>query len=152
MAKSKKKIVFVLLCIVVLIFGGYKIFNKNNNPLSTETIVSNVKSEKVSSPYINPAWEEYMDLSDEEKEKVVNPPSMVTYKYIPEANLYGDYKNLPSRFTLRDEYPTTQYDQEDAGLCWAYATTTMMESNLKVVNGKDEQLSPQYLNYLTADK
>lgn len=65
MAKSKKKFVFVLLCIIVLFFGGYKIFNKKNkNHVSTEMMVSNAKNEKVSMPYINPEWEEYMQLSD----------------------------------------------------------------------------------------
>ena len=152
MKRSKKKIIFVLLCIVILIFTGYQIFNKNNNFVSTETIVSNVKNEKVSMPYINPAWEEYMQLSDEEKEKVEIVPNMVTYTYIPKENLYGNYANLQSRFTLRDEYPTAVKNQKNEGLCWAYAATTMMESNLKVTKGIDEEFSVQQLNYLTGDE
>ena len=151
MAKSKKKLVFVLLCIVVIIFGGYKIFNKKNNPLSTETIVSNVKSEKVSMPYINPAWTEYMKLSDEEKEKVEQVPQMYIYNYIPEENMYGDYSQLPSSYNVRDEYPTTLYDQGNEGLCWAYATIEMLESNLKVTKNIDAKFSIRQLDCLTAN-
>lgn len=151
MAKSKKKLVFVLLCIVVLIFGGYKIFNKKNNPVSTETIVSNVKSEKVSMPYINPEWTEYMKLSDEEKEKVEQAPQMYIYNYIPEENMYGDYSQLPSSYNVRDEYPTTLYDQGNEGLCWAYATIEMLESNLKVTKNIDAKFSIRQLDCLTAN-
>ncbi len=152
MAKSKKKMIFVLLCMVVLIFGGYKIFNKkNNNPVSTETMVSNVKNEKVSMPYINPEWTEYMKLSDEEKEKVEQVPQMYIYNYIPEENMYGDYSQLPNSFNLRDEYPTTLYNQGSEGLCWAYSTATMLESNLKVTKGIDTNFSVKQLDYLTAE-
>ncbi|MBR2587708.1 MAG: hypothetical protein IKD77_00680 [Bacilli bacterium] len=149
MAKNKKKTVFVLLCIVVLIFGGYKIFNKkSSNPLSTETIVSNVKNEKVGMPYINPEWTEYMKLSEEDKANT-NAPQMYIYNYIPEEDMYDDYSSLPSSFNLRDEYPTVLYNQGSEGLCWAYATVEMLESNLKITKGIDVQFSVDQLDLLT---
>ena len=151
MAKSKKKMIFVLLCMVVLIFGGYKIFNKkNNNPVSTETMVSNVKNEKVSMPYINPAWEEYMQLSDEEKANIETIPEMYIYSYVPTDNIYGNYNELPSKYNSVDEYPTTLYDQGNEGLCWAYATATLIESNLKRTRNIDEQISINQIDYITA--
>lgn len=147
MAKSKKKLVFVLLCIVVLIFGGYKIFNKkNNNPVSTEMMILNAKNEKVSMPYINPEWIEYMKLSEEEKENIENVPEKYIYNYIPEDNLYDNYEELPSRFNLRDEYATTVKNQGSEGLCWAYATTSAIESNLKLRKNIDENFSPQQIS------
>lgn len=149
MAKSKKKLVFVLSCIVVLIFVGYKIFNKkNNNPVSTEMMISNAKNEKVSMPYINPEWEEYMQLSDEEKAKVEIVPEKYIYNYIPEENLYGDYSKLPERFNLVDNYPTYVYDQGSEGLCWAYAMSSMFESNLLYTKNISEQFSAQQLSHI----
>ena len=136
MAKNKKKTVFVLVCIVVLILGGYKIFNKkNNNDLSTETIESNVKNEKVGMPYINPEWTEYMKLSEEDKANT-NAPQMYIYNYIPEENMYDDYSSLPSSFNLRDEYPTVLYNQGSEGLCWAYATAALLETHDLITKNK----------------
>ena len=150
MAKSKKKIIFALLCIVVLIFGGYKILNKkNNNLLSTETIVSNVKSEKVSMPYINPEWTEYMKLSDEERAEYGREPQMYIYNYISKEET--DYSNLPSTYNLRDEHPTTLYNQGNEGLCWAYATVEVLESNLKTTRDIDAQFSIDQIDMLTMD-
>ena len=146
MVRSKKKIVLILLCIVVLILGGYKIFNKNNNHFSAETIVSNVKSEKVSMPYINPEWTEYMKLSDEEKKNVENVPEKYIYNYIPEDDLYDNYEELPGKFNLRDDYATTVKDQGKEGLCWAYATTSAIESNLKLRKNIDVTFSPQQIS------
>ena len=139
MLKNRKKVILSLACIVILFLISYRIFNKNNNNIRvTETVVANAKSEKVSMPYINPAWTEYMKLSDEEKENIENVPEKYIYNYIPEDNLYDNYEELPSRFNLRDEYPTTVKDQGDEGLCWAYATTSVIESNLKLRKNIDE--------------
>ncbi len=151
MAKSKKKIVFVLLCIVILIFVGYKIFNKkNNNPVSTEMMISNAKNEKVSMPYINPEWTEYMKLTDEEKTEYGREPQMYIYKYIP--NEETDYSDLPSTYNLRDEHPTTLYNQGNEGLCWAYATVELFESNLKTTRNIDAQFSVDQIDMLTMNK
>ncbi len=147
MTKSKKKLIFVLLCIVVLLFTGYQIFNKkNNNSVSSEVILSNAKNEKVSMPYINPEWTEYMKLDEEERANI-KEPQIYIYNYIPDED--ADYSNLPNKYNLRDEYPTVLYDQGAEGLCWAYATVEMLESNLKVTKGIDIQFSVDQLDLLT---
>lgn len=149
MLKNRRKIILSLICIVILFFVGYRIMSKNSNNITfTETVIANAKSEKVSMPYINPEWTEYMKMSEEEKTEVENIPEMYIYDYIPEENLYGDYSTLPEKLNLRDEYPTTLYDQGNEGLCWAYATVTMLESHLKVNQNIDEQFSIDQLDCL----
>ncbi|MBP3502622.1 MAG: hypothetical protein J6K42_03995 [Clostridia bacterium] len=126
--------------------------SKNSNNITfTETVIANVKSEKVSMPYINPEWEEYMKLSDEEKAQVEIVPEKYIYNYIPEENLYGNYNELPERFSLVDRYPTYVYDQGSEGLCWAYAISSMFESNLLYTKNISERFSAQQLSHLISN-
>lgn len=147
MLRNRRKIILTLICIVILFFVGYRIMGKNSNNITvTETVIANVKSEKVSMPYINPAWTEYMKLADEEKEKIEREPQMYIYNYIPDET---DYSNLPSKYNLRDEHPTTLYNQGNEQLCWAYATVEVLESNLKTTRNIDAQFSVDQIDMLT---
>ena len=150
---SKIKLLLAVFVFVIGLVCGKKVinlFNKKVSDIKTSIVKYTVDNKVYGMPYINPAWEEYMKLSDEDKEQVTNIPSMYDYDYIPENNMFGNYDNIPSEFNLRDDHPTTLYNQGNEGLCWAYATATMLESNLKVTRGIDEQFSVNYLNYLTA--
>lgn len=109
-------------------------------------------------PYINPKWEEYMKLSDEEKEKYNIVPEKYIVDYVDDSvtpfSTYGALtQSTPTSFNLRNEYATDVYNQSSAGLCWAYATTTTIESNLLVngVNGNkvDTNISVKQMDYLT---
>ena len=64
MKKIKVRAIFVLLIILGICFLGYKALKKKTATNTT----ANVNNREVSMPYINPEWEEYMELSDEEKE------------------------------------------------------------------------------------
>ena len=87
-----------------------------------------------------------LNAQEAEKEKVENVPEKYIYNYIPEDDLYDNYEELPSRFNLRDEHATTIKDQGTEGLCWAYATTSAIESNLKLRKNIDENFSPQQIS------
>lgn len=150
---NKTKLLLAFLVFAVGLVCGrvfINVLNKEVSDIETSIVKYTVDDKVYGMPYINPAWEEYMNLSDEDKEQITNVPSMYVYDYIPENNIFGNYDNIPSEFNLRDDYPTTLYNQGNEGLCWAYATATMLESNLKVTRGIDEQFSVNYLNYLTA--
>lgn len=150
---NKFKLLLILFVFVVGILCGKKVFNSFNkkiDDIDTSIVEYTVDNKVYGMPYINPAWEEYMKLSLEDKKQVSDVPSMYIYDYVPQENMFGDYNTLPSEFNLRDNYSTTLYDQGSEGLCWAYATATMLESNLKVTKGIDEMFSVHQLDYLTA--
>jgi len=145
MRKIKVRAIFVLLIILGICFLGYKALKKKN----TTNTTANVNNKEVSMPYINPEWTEYMKLSDEEKVEYGREPQMYIYNYIPNGDT--DYSNLPSTYNLRDEHPTTLYDQGNEGLCWAYATVEVLESNLKTTRDIDAQFSIDQIDMLTMD-
>ena len=126
------------------------ILNKHIEDVETSIITYNQEDKIYGMPYINPEWIEYNKLSEEDKAEVVNIPPKYIYDYINQDNLYGNYSELPSRFTLRDEYPTNLYDQGTEGLCWAYSTASMVESNLKVTKGIEEKISRNQMTILTS--
>lgn len=107
-------------------------------------------------PYINPKWEEYMELSEEEKKAYNIAPEKYIVDYVDETgnvspfNTYGTMTGaLPSYFNLRDSYATDIYDQGQAGLCWAYTTATTIESHLKRTKGVDRNISVKQMDYAT---
>ena len=150
---NKLKLLIVFIIFVVGLICGKKavnLLNKKINDIETSIIKYTIDDNVYGMPYINPAWEEYMNLSDEDKNQVTDVPSMYIYDYIPEDDMFGDYDSIPSQFNLRDDYATTLYNQGNEGLCWAYTTATMLESNLKVTKGLDKQFSVHAFDYLTS--
>jgi len=151
----KRKSIYMFSLLFLLVFVSFVTFKHffNADVISdpdTRIFFSGVDNKEYGMPYINPEWVEYNRLSDEEKANVTEVPAKYIYDYIPVSNLYGTYAALPSRYNLRDEYATPIYDQGEDGLCWAYSTATMMESNLKVTKGITTRFSPNHMAFVTA--
>ena len=142
----------LFLLIFVLFVTSRNFFNKKiiNDDPDSRVVLNTIDNREYGMPYINPEWIEYNRLSEEEKQHVEVIPSKYIYDYKPVTNLFGTYAALPSRFNLRDEYATPIYDQGKDGLCWAYSTATMMESNLKVTKGISTRFSPNHMSFVTA--
>lgn len=63
----------------------------------------------------------------------------------------GAANGLPTSYNLVTAgYGTTQKNQGGDNICWAYATTTAMESYLKKTKGVSIEFSSKQLDYLTA--
>lgn len=126
-------------------------------------------------------YREYLNLSDEEKSKVsviprkYNVSMDALYKKQAEKYLKTELRNmfrlrrtqseqqLPASFILL-KYENTdieceQYggidiqveDQQDDGLCWAFASIKALETNL-AVRGKDFDFSERHVDFLTSGK
>ena len=99
---------------------------------------------------INPVYQRYM--------QDVAAGNGASWKLIPNKYIYtGEYGGkgsdsaLPSSYSLVDEgYGTILKNQGTDGDCWAFATTTAIESNLKMTQGIDVELSPKQIDYLLA--
>ena len=97
-------------------------------------------------------------------------PVYQQYQVDVAAGRGADWKLIPSKFVLKDGvggkggdaslpaayslieagYGTTMKDQGSDGDCWAFATTTAIESNLKKTKGITAEVSPKQLDYLLA--
>jgi len=152
---NKIKLLAIFLIFTIGIIYGknlVNLLNKRIDDIESSVITYKLEDKVYGMPYINPAWEEYMELTDEEKAQVEIVPEKYIYNYIPEENLYGNYDELPERFNLIDNYPTNVYDQGSEGLCWAYAMSSMFESNLLYTKNIKESFSAQQMSHLISYK
>ena len=98
-------------------------------------------------------FEKWESLSEEEKEKVLVPQyygidikqSVRRSRY---NTLLGGSTSLESRFNLAEQYDLIVKDQKLTMSCWAFSTTTMLESNVAMRNVLlNEEYSPLHMEY-----
>lgn len=124
----------------------------------TGEIILTEKNKIEEVPYLNPAYVEFLETGHASE-----------YGYIPEEfRIDHSYKNNPledkqgsddtseiearSYYNLRDEgYITNVYDQGSEGLCWAFASSTSLESHLAIKTNKEKMLtfSEKQIDYAT---
>lgn len=96
---------------------------------------------------INPAYIQYIELSDEEKANVDLIPEPFLFVFTPTEPIDGIV--YPTKYNLRDYgYVTAVKNQGSSGLCWSYTMTTIIESTAKK-KGINLSLSPKYYDYFT---
>ena len=178
-----KRISIVLLPIIVLIIGLviYKPFNKNVNinkvlktkeysylPKSARNYIENVyketgevvlteKNKKENTPYLNPQYVEYLELSDEEKRTTGLIPDTYVVDY-EASKVYGD-SQLPASYNLGNingnNYLTPQKNQGSTSICWAFtsienAETLIMKQKGESYNDNSLKFSVRQMDYATA--
>ncbi len=111
------------------------------------------KNEKLVSVSINPAWEEYMNLPEEEKAKYEVIPERMVYQLEqpiePASQTYENY----SYYTLYSDYSAYPRNQRSLGICWAFATVASTESVLAkkgISVNNSIRLSEYQLDYASA--
>ena len=116
---------------------------------------------------INPIWEYYESLSSEQKKEwtavpekyiVLYPgvaPTLETQKF---GSLNASANTMPSSYDLRNvngiNYITPNKNQEELGICWAYASNASLESNILKLGLRSSSnaviFSERQLDYLSA--
>ena len=178
--KSHKAPKIILSVIVVLavaaIVGGIFIFQNRNADKNSQTAVTvnDLSEEQKKKLGINPEnetktnsseienennyseeYKKYLELPEEEKEKleVVPRKEDVPEEKIEEIKEEAEEEvvaGLPSKFDLRDKISMEVEYQGGYGLCWAYATSKALETNLKL-RGVDYNPSELQIDFLTSD-
>lgn len=129
-----------------------EVYNKTGEVVLTE------KNKKENTPYLNPSYDEYLSLSEEEKSKISAIPSNLILDYIPRAT--GTEEDLPSYYNLNNidnnSYLTPMKSQGSLGLCWAFSLTEHAESHLMIRDNKSYNentliFSPRQLDYALSD-
>ncbi len=109
-------------------------------------------------PYINPEWEEYMKLSEEEKNKSEVIPTKYIVDFIPskKISLFSLPEVLPTTFNLKDvdgkNYYGKQKNQSSLGLCWDFASVATMETNARITGLGELDFSENQIDYATSSK
>ena len=151
--KQQKKILVIILLIImlVLIIGQKVLASDEQNNLYMQDYTDEFK--------------EWLELSDEEKEKVIMPRM-----YEVEPSVSSSHSNLlflakaikasvNQRFSLQDVIPenVTIRNQQSTNSCWAFATLSSLETNLALYNYRNSinlskiySFSERHLEYATS--
>ena len=107
-------------------------------------------------------YKDWLKLSKEEQKNVPEPDKYLqNYKpsteYILNANEYKPLlksDSLPTYFDLRDvegkNYVSAIKNQGSLALCWAYAATSVLESNLMLRNIGSYEFDPKHISHASA--
>lgn len=136
----KKKIVLLIALLAITSNVNALSYIKAENNLCTET--ENYKKWKL--------------LSPSEKENTIMPVKCEEF-YTTNKNLTAsvgntfnvDYKTL-RKFSLLDYNKVSKaHDQGNTGMCWTFATTSVVESSLLIEKNKEIDLSEKHIDYST---
>lgn len=175
--KAPKIILAVILVLAVAaVVGGVFIFQNRNADKNSQTAVAvnDLSEEQKKKLGINPEnetktnsseienennyseeYKKYLELPEEEKEKLEVVPRKEDVPEEKIEEIKGEAEEevvagLPSKFDLRDKISMEVEYQGGYGLCWAYATSKALETNLKL-RGVDYNPSELQIDFLASD-
>lgn len=117
-------------------------------------------------------YKKYLDLTDEEKEKTEVIPKKYEVNYNIINNIIEEQKEdtdtdtknkdntktdidyefvTPKKFNLVDKLKIQVENQGDYGLCWDFAATKCLETNLALTKNKNYDFSEMHVNYVTSN-
>ena len=150
MKKINIKSLFTIIIAVLIIFttSSFAIYNVSANEVGV-SITKNLTAE----------FKEWQNLSDEEKENTIQPQAYnlnvgeSTKKSVISGatSAVGD-SVLPSEFIIVDEdkIPDLVKNQQTTEECWAFSTTSILETNVKKTRNKNMLFSPRHIDYATS--
>ena len=156
--KKKIPFIFLFLCVICLLFGS--IFRSFSSPLKralkdssysylpseaieyiekvyyeTGNLILTEKNKAENTPYLNPAYVDYLVMDSSKKEQIEEVPLPLTIDYVCTGESAG---NLPSTYDLRNvdgkNYITPLKNQGNLDICWAFSALEQAESYLMVQN------------------
>lgn len=109
----------------------------------------NITARPISEKYI-----QWTETSEEERKYTIEPRTYT--KNIEDSNFNGyEYRAITrslgasSKYNLRDSINLKIKDQMDTEQCWAFATTTQLESYMAKINRKNVEYSARHIEYST---
>ncbi len=133
-----RKRIAILIIFLIILFSGNSVF------------ANEVKKGNYSKKY-----EEWLQLTDEEKSKTI-PPLTVNLRKSKET-ITDQYRNLlknttiPKKYDLREHINVEVKNQMETGSCWAFSATSTLETNL-ALKGESYNFSERNVEYSTVAK
>lgn len=138
MKTSKKLIMFLSVFLILLI---------NIESVSFASIDDNITE----------AYKLWAELPEEQKIKTIEPlPYNVNINDSMKASNFSKYlglgETLETKYDIRDYIKMNVKNQENTNWCWAFSTTSVLESNLAKTRNKYLTFSPKHIAYATTAK
>ena len=148
MKKQKKILIIPILILIVILSSCCKTFAKDDSA----TIE------------LSEEYEKYLELSDEEKEKVIEPLMYDIPKTSPKITSPLKVAKMlkataDTKYSLKDVIPDNIVvkNQQTTNACWTFASLGMLESTLALMNYKNGinpivyDFSERHMEYATSD-
>ena len=107
-----------------------------------------LEAKKYSDKYV-----EWLNLPEEQRQNTIPPQKYVRNIELNSkpVRMYAMYFGSTSKYNLRDEMSTLKIkNQGNTDQCWAFSTTTQLESYLKKIKNKNIEFSPRHIEYATS--
>lgn len=105
-------------------------------------------------------YKKYEELTKEEKKKKEVVPKKYEVNYNELNNIIDDQKDdkkkkdelsIPKKYNLSDKIKIKTEDQGDYGLCWDFAATKSLETNIELTRKEKYDFSEMHVNYVTSN-
>ncbi len=157
MKEAWKKKFFILPIFILLLTVRSNIVYAENSKVDQSTNNENTKIVLKEQKYTQ-AYENWLKLSDEEKEKVIMPSPYGTPFYTEnkiktgfQNNLFKAASKSDSKFDLRSLISIDVKDQQQTNSCWTFPCITALESNISLTRGYNSPLfSARHMEYGTS--
>lgn len=151
---KRKNIQIILMSIIItliFILTTVSLSKANTNSLAESNAVVTLPNE------LNEAYRKWQALTEEEKQKCIMPePYSVNISDFVKKSTYNRIARavgtggIDLQYNLYDDYKFKIKNQLNTNECWAFATTTALETNIYKMRNKDIELSPRHIDYATS--
>lgn len=154
MLKNKRIIVLILIGFMSINYGFQtKSFSKEediNSKLTSNINLEETYDEDLEYSY---SYREYQKLSEEQQEQLDVIPRKYQVSFDTLGKMSDNVKDvLPERFNLAEEIDVKVEDQGAYGLCWDFASTKALETNLALNGFGNYDFSELHVDYLMSDE
>ena len=95
-------------------------------------------------------YKRWLELPKEERKNYIEPSKYsINYAEKKDKNRLFASK-YQSKYSLLNDINVKVKDQQNTGSCWAFSTTTVLETNLAKTLGRKYEFSPRHMEYSTS--
>lgn len=140
--KNNKSLKIIFSILIGLLIASSTSFAAYNEILAKET---------------TDAYKKWQTLSEEEKQNYIEPaPYSLDIDDSVRMSVYQKFTRgiglspIESAYYLNNDIQIKVKDQESTNECWAFATTTALETNVAKTRNQTIELSPRHIDYATS--
>ena len=95
-------------------------------------------------------YKRWLELPEEERKNYIEPSKYsINFEENKDKNRLFASK-YQSKYSLLNDINVKVKDQENTGSCWAFSTTSVLETNIAKTLGKNFEFSPRHMEYSTS--